>query len=120
MCHEVSHSLGLPDQYDTNYRALGMSYWSLMDSGNYCNNGKTPCGYTSYERDFLGWRNLEILHESTTVRLKPLEQGGKGYKIVNEKNNDEYYILENRQPVGWDNGLVKLGHGMLAMHVDYL
>lgn len=116
MCHEVSHALGLPDEYDTNYTALGMSYWSLMDSGNYCDNGKTPCGLTAYERDLLGWRPLTVLERSTTVRLRPLEAGGVGYKVVNEANPDEY---ENRQHVGWDNGLVKLGHGMLVVHVDY-
>ncbi|MCD8317627.1 MAG: immune inhibitor A [Paraprevotella sp.] len=26
-CHEICHSLGLPDEYDLNYKALGMSYW---------------------------------------------------------------------------------------------
>lgn len=119
MCHEVSHALGLPDEYDTNYTALGMSYWSLMDSGNYCDNGKTPCGLTAYERDLLGWRPLTVLEHSTTVRLRPLEAGGVGYKVVNEANPDEYYVLENRQHMGWDNGLMKLGHGMLVVHVDY-
>lgn len=119
MWHEVSHALGLPDEYDTNYTALGMSYWSLMDSGNYCDNGKTPCGLTAYERDLLGWRPLTVLERSTTVRLRPLEAGGVGYKVVNEANPDEYYVLENRQHVGWDNGLMKLGHGMLVVHVDY-
>ena len=113
MCHEVSHALGLPDEYDTNYTALGMSYWSLMDSG------KAPCGLTAYERDLLGWRPLTVLERSTTVRLRPLEAGGVGYKVVNEANPDEYYVLENRQHVGWDNGLMKLGHGMLVVHVDY-
>lgn len=119
MCHEVSHSLGLPDLYDTNYTALGMSYWSLMDSGNYCNNGKTPCALTTYERDFLNWRQLNVLTEPTTVRLRPIEQGGVGYKIINENNSNEYYVVENRQPTGWDKGLEVLGHGMLVMHIDY-
>ena len=119
MCHEVSHSLGLPDTYDVNYKNLGMSYWSLMDSGNYCGNGQTPCGLTAYERDFLNWRPLQILEKSTTVRLHPLEDGGRGYKIVNDANPDEYYILENRQNIGWDSALGRLGHGLLVVHVDY-
>lgn len=119
MCHEMSHALGLPDEYDTNYVALGMSYWSLMDSGNYCEDGKTPCGLTAYERDLLDWHPLEVLEHSATVRLRPMEAGGTGYKIVNRENPDEYYVLENRQPVGWDSGLKKLGHGMLVVHVDY-
>lgn len=117
MCHEVAHALGLPDEYDRNNEALGMSYWSLMDSGNYTNGGKTPCGLTGYERDFLGWRGIKTLTESTTVRMRPLEDGGMAYKVVNSENPDEYYILENRQYVGWDSKM--LGHGMLVNHVDY-
>ena len=120
MCHELSHSLGLPDTYDTQYyTALGMSYWSLMDSGSYVDNGKVPCGYTAYERDFLQWRPLQTLERSTTVRLRPLEAGGAGYKILNEENPDEYYVVENRQAVGWDSSLGRIGHGMLVTHVDY-
>lgn len=119
MCHELSHSLGLPDMYDTNYVGLGMSYWSLMDSGNYCNNGYRPCGYTGYEREFLGWRNTIELTEPTTVTLHPLEDGGTAYKIVNDANSDEYYVLENRYTTGWDLSLARLGHGMLVVHVDY-
>lgn len=119
MCHEVSHALGLPDQYDLNGMALGMSYWSLMDSGNYCGNGYSPCGMTGYERDFLNWRPLKTLTESCTVRLQPLEVGGVSYKIVNDANSNEYYILENRHTSGWDQSLARLGHGMLVVHVDY-
>ena len=101
MCHEVSHALGLPDEYDTNYTALGMSYWSLMDSGNYCDNGKTPCGLTAYERDLLGWRPLTVLERSTTVRLRPLEAGGVGYKVVNEANPDVDY-----DETAWKNNML--------------
>ena len=120
MCHELSHALGLPDTYDTGYyKALGMSFWSLMDSGNYIQNGQVPCGYTAYERDFLGWRLLQELTGSTTVCLRPLEDGGVGYKIVNEENPEEYYVVENRQPVRWDTAIGELGHGMLVTHVDY-
>lgn len=121
MCHEMMHVLGMPDQYDTNTVAvgLGMSYWSLMDCGNFCNNGYMPCGLTAYERDFLQWRSLQELTESCTVTLRPLESGGIGYKIVNSANPNEFYILENRYMVGWDEALCKLGHGLLVVHVDY-
>lgn len=112
-------AVGLPDEYDYNYVALGMSYWSLMDCGNYCVNGYVPCGLTAYQRDFLGWRPLETLNESRTVTIRPLEKGGKGYKVVNDANPDEYYILENRQDEGWDSGLASLGRGLLVTHVDY-
>ncbi len=119
MCHELSHALGLPDLYDTNYRAYGMDVWSLMDYGCYVGNGKSPCAYTAYERDFMGWQPLITLTSSGRYLLNPVATGGNGYKIINDENENEYYILENRQRTGWDIGLGKYGHGLQVTHVDY-
>lgn len=119
--HEISHALGLPDLYDTRNKAFGLDYWSIMDFGQYAGNCYWPVGYTAYEREFVGWQQTETVSAPTTLHLKPFARGGKGYKIVNEANPDEYYILDNRQPAGWDEGLCRTrGHGMLVMHIDYL
>lgn len=119
-CHEFSHALGLPDFYDTNYKAFGMDYWDVMDYGQYASNGFCPVGYTAYERDFMNWQMLEELKEPCTLRIPCFSKGGRGYKIVNDNNPKEYYVLENRQAYGWD---VKLcgtrGHGLMVTHVDY-
>lgn len=117
--HELSHALGLPDFYDTNNVAFGMDIWSVMDYGEYCNGGYNPCNYTAYEHDFLGWRKLVDVNEPSTLRIKPFEEGGVGYKVTNEANPNEYYILENRQPKGWDDKLGLRGHGLQVTHVDY-
>ena len=119
MCHELSHALGLPDFYDTNYRAYGMDLWSLMDYGCYAGNGNVPCAYTAYERDFMGWRPLITLTSSGEYTTAPISDGGNGYKIINEQNKNEYYILENRQKVNWDRSLGGMGHGLQVTHVDY-
>ena len=119
MCHELSHALGLPDFYDTRNIAFGMDFWSIMDYGCYAKDGYMPCAYNAYERDFMGWRKLVDLNNSQTVSLLPIEKGGLGYKITNDANTNEYYILENRQRSGWDLALSTLGHGMLVVHVDY-
>lgn len=124
--HEISHALGLPDFYDNNYVAYGMDYWDLMDSGNYCNYGYTPCNYSAYERDFMGWKEIITLEQgaSQNLTLTPLSDGGVGYKIVNPANENEYYIIENRQATGWDSyfgrGTEKTKmHGLMVNHVDY-
>lgn len=118
--HEISHALGLPDLYDKNYHEFGLDYWSIMDYGMYTRASKVPVGYTAYEREFLGWQETETINEPRTVHLTCFHQGGKGYKIVNEANPDEYYILDNRQAMGWDWGACSnRGHGMLVYHVDY-
>ena len=119
VCHEFSHCLGLPDFYATNYAsgAFGMDKWSVMHSGNYNNNSHTPCGYTGYEKDFLGWKKLIVLDEPTDLVLKPLSEGGDAYKIVNDANPNEYYIIENHKKSKWDSHVP--GEGMLVIHVDY-
>lgn len=118
--HELSHAIGLPDFYDTNNVAFGLDYWSIMDYGMYAQNGKVPVGYTAYEREFMGWQQTEVVNAPRTLHILCFDRGGKGYKLVNDANPDEYYILDNRQAMGWDNAMCSSrGHGMLVFHVDY-
>ena len=118
-CHEFSHCLGLPDFYDTSGgEGFGMNVWSVMDYGCYNNDGHTPCGYSAYEKDCLGWKPLVELHDPTHVTLTPLSKGGTGYKIVNEANPDEFYVVEYLDKSGWNK--YAPAEGMLVTHVDYL
>ncbi len=128
ICHELSHSMGLPDLYDTasGGTGYGLDYWDVMDSGNYNKNGYWPCGYSCYEKEFMGWTTLETLeyNKEYELELLPMSEGGKGYKIVNPENEKEYYILENRQNTGWDKYIARStnshkSHGLLVTHVDY-
>jgi M6 family metalloprotease-like protein len=116
-CHELSHALGLPDFYDIYYNAFGMDYWDIMDYGDNTLRGYAPIGYNAYERDFMGWRKLVELTEKGDYSAVALTSGGVGYKIVNDANPNEYYILENRQAEGFDKYIINTG--MLIIHVDY-
>lgn len=99
-CHEFCHALGLPDFYDTKSKknCPGMDVWSLMDYGENLNNGYAPTNLNSVERDYMGWRSLEVLDPETprTLHLTALGEGGKGYKLVNAANPKECYVLECR------------------------
>ena len=120
MCHEFSHCLGYPDFYDTDYSGgQGMFSWDLMDNGSYNGNGYQPAGYTSYERWVAGWKEpVELETTQSISNMKPLQAAGSdAYIIYNKGNRDEYYLLENRQQTGWDEGLP--GKGLLILHVDY-
>ena len=118
--HEISHAIGLPDLYDTKNVAFGLDFWSVMDYGMYTRSSRYPVGYTAYEREFMGWQQTETLNEPRTLHIACFGNGGKGYKLVNDANPNEYYILDNRQAVDWDWGVCSnRGHGMLVMHVDY-
>ena len=118
-CHEFSHCLGLPDMYDTSSNGnFGMGPWDIMDQGSYNNNARTPAGYTSYEKIFSGWMEAKEINTMTRINdMKPLASSPEAYILYNDANKNEYYLLENRQPVGFDAGLY--GHGLLILHVDY-
>ena len=95
-----------------------MSYWDLMDSGSYNGDGYCPAGYTSYERWVAGWLEPIVLTDSMTVEgMQALQDGGNAYIMYNDGHPDEYFLLENRQHIGWDQGIP--GHGLLILHVDY-
>jgi M6 family metalloprotease-like protein len=116
-CHEFSHVLGLPDLYATNGNDIDTPYyWSLMEHGNYNNNGRTPCNLTAYERYFLGWASPIELSGSGTVQLPPIEKN-LFYRVSVPGSPEEYFLLENRQLDNWDSSLP--GHGMLIWHIDY-
>lgn len=120
ICHEFSHCLGLPDMYDTgdvgNY---GTNYWDLMHAGNYLGESFRPCGYNAYERDFCGWRDIkELTGDKIDIENeKAIADGGSAYKMTNPGNSNEYFIIEPRTKVGWDQSLP--GEGILIYHVDY-
>lgn len=118
ICHEFSHSLGLPDIYPTNSNA-GYSVvdeWDLMDGGNFTNGGWCPPNYSGLEKMLLGWLTPEELVEPQTITgMKPVSEGGSIYMVRHTDN--EYLLLENRQWSGWDSRLP--GRGLAIFHVDY-
>ena len=118
-CHEFSHCLGLPDFYATNDSGYyGMGTWSIMCSGCYNNDGYTPCGYTAYEREFMGWMQLTQAKENTKYTLSHIaDEGAQAVKITSPYSSNEYYILENRQKTGW-NAYIQAS-GLMVNHVTY-
>ena len=118
-CHEYAHTLGLPDMYDTDYQVGGLSAatWrklSLMDGGNYNNNGNTPPNLTSVERELLHLGEPQLLPVSGKFTMSPISDG-VSYRI-NSDNDNEYFLLECRTSAGWDRYIG--GAGMLVYHVD--
>ena len=122
-CHEFSHCLGMPDFYPTSTTAQnafnpGMERWSLMDDGEYVDNGYTPTEYTAWEREAMGWFEIDTLNTSGFYTMTNInEEGGKAYRIINSEDSSECFILQNIQLTGWNSKLD--GHGMLVMHVDF-
>lgn len=121
ICHEFSHSLGLPDMYPTETSAYlnnqEMEYWDLMDGGEYTHAGFCPTAYTAFEKEQMGWQvDIKTLDSDASVTMQTsTEQGGTAYKIVNPDNQNEYLMLECIQRKGWNQHL--FGNGLLVYHV---
>lgn len=117
-CHEFGHTLGLPDFYDTDYEksggdALGLGNISLMATGCYNNDDRTPPYLNAEELMELGWLQPEPL-TAGQLSLPPID-GKKAYRLDTE-NPNEYFLFENRQRRGWDAYIYS--HGLLIYHVD--
>lgn len=123
LCHEFCHTMGMPDFYPTTASVKGdnqgMEYWSLMDSGNYINNGYAPAALNAWEREAFGWIDIKSLTEDTELEIIPLDKGGEAYRIPNpnDKTGHEYYVIENIQNIGCNT--YQKGHGLVVYHVDY-
>ena len=116
ICHEYTHCFGFPDFYE--YQTKYVGSWDLMDYGNMNDKGYCPTGYSAHERWLMGWLTPIELTETTTVSDIPaLSEEGKAYLIRNDDYPDEYYIIENRQPTGFDAKLP--GSGIVIFHIDY-
>lgn len=120
--HEFGHVLGLADHYDVNYgmTTFAPGSFDTMAQASYNNNGNTPAAFSAYERACLGWLDLTVLKngvDSLNV-LPDLNDSNKAYVVpVGGINDEEYFIMENRQKKGWDAFIP--GHGMLLWHIDY-
>jgi len=119
-CHEFGHVLGLPDLYDTDYNGSGGQSqhpggWSIMAGGGGDFFGRSPVGYSLYERYSLNFTTPRVLDTEGQYTLPALDEENWGYRL-NTSNPDEYFLLENRQAGKWDKFLP--GRGMIIARVD--
>ena len=119
-CHEFSHCLGYPDYYDTSYSGwFGMSKFDIMDAGSYNGNSYQPAGYTAYEKWTAGWLQPIVLGDEdvTVENLVATSDHGDAYIMYNDGNQNEFYMIENRQKTNWDASIP--AKGLMITHVDF-
>jgi len=121
MCHELGHVVGLPDLYDGSRNTWGVGYWSLMGYGAWGAGGNTPwspshCDAWSKKR--VNWLNYTAITSNIFgLRVLDLETHPVAYRVWrNGVINDTFFILENRQNIGFDTPLP--GVGLLIWHID--
>ncbi|MDA3847671.1 MAG: M6 family metalloprotease domain-containing protein, partial [Vallitaleaceae bacterium] len=128
--HEFGHDLGLPDLYDTNgFRdgySEGAGEWDIMGSGSWNGipRGSNPANLSAWSRIEMGWattalNTVTVLDNDTLdVQVTNLTGLSHIYRInpKDDENVEEYYLLEYRRSMGYDEDLP--GEGVLIWHID--
>ncbi|OGO35153.1 MAG: hypothetical protein A2W35_13470 [Chloroflexi bacterium RBG_16_57_11] len=75
VAHEMGHSIGEPDYYDTNYRSMGSGDWDLMAGGSWMGNdpaGSNPSVMNPFSRINQGWVTPHVVGDTTLgVEVRP-------------------------------------------------
>ncbi|MCK5785232.1 MAG: M6 family metalloprotease domain-containing protein [Candidatus Sabulitectum sp.] len=116
-CHEFGHVLGLPDLYDLGYDSQGIGNWGMMSYGVYNGGGWSPAEFCPYCRNELGITEFVDVTEPGMYQVPAIELSNVAYRIWTEgAPGYQYFILENRRQIGWDEALPS--QGVLIWHVD--
>lgn len=139
MAHELGHDIDWPDFYDTDYTSSGIGYWSIMASGSWGRESGEPSGTTptlpdAFSKWYQGWITpTQIITTATSIAIPTAAENGVAYQILDNPNGidwdfgsssgtGEYFLVENRQQVGFDAGLYSAGGsgtaGCVIWHID--
>ncbi|MBI2061453.1 MAG: M6 family metalloprotease domain-containing protein [Nitrospirae bacterium] len=122
IAHEFGHILQLPDLYDTGRGSSdGVGIYSIMGTGAYGPDNESPfkpTHFLAWEKALLGWLTPRTLaKDDCDARLMPVETNEDAIRIdANGPDDSQYFLLENRQPVGFDSRMS--GKGLLITHID--
>jgi hypothetical protein len=83
-------------------------------SQHFLERGGLPPGLTSFTKIRLGWITREQVRfvtpgETAVAFLSPLVVGGETLAVKIPLSSGKYYLVENRQPVGFDRALPDSG-----------
>jgi M6 family metalloprotease-like protein len=133
MVHEMGHDLYLPDLYDTDSAdgaSEGVGEWSVMGSGMWLavpgvHPGSTPAHLDAWSKSYEGWLTPQRLSgtrgiaqaetNATAMQLRD-NPGGVDWTLNTSWGTGEYFLVENRQRIGYDAALP--GCGLLVWHID--
>ncbi|HLP00646.1 MAG TPA: M6 family metalloprotease domain-containing protein [Opitutaceae bacterium] len=117
ICHELGHFFGLPDLYDYSGTSDGLGDWSLMAGGSWNGSlGNTPAHFDAWSKCFLGFVTPTVLHTRADVALASVEDHPEIGLLRDGTANGEYFLVENRARVGFDNTSA-IHPGLLIYHV---
>jgi len=123
--HELGHLLfGFPDLYDTDYSSEGIGNWCLMSGGSWNGSGiagaqagDIPAHPSAWCKANQGWVSTVVQTANADVTVQDVKTSNKVYRLWKDgTGGKEYFLVENRQRVKYDQGLP--GDGLLIWHID--
>ena len=120
ICHEYCHFLGLQDLYDVNGDKEGETpglygTLSIMDQGNYNNEGRTPPYLTVFERQMVSLVKENQVRAGQELLVGPVQESTSAWVILTG-NPGEAFWLEYRDGTKWD--FYAGGAGLVVYHID--
>jgi hypothetical protein len=97
-----------------------MGPWDIM-SQHFVEKGKPPQGISSFTKIRLGWIRKQQVQfvkpgETSVALLSPLSKGGDLLVVKIPVDGRSHYLIENRQPIGFDRMLPDSGILILEVH----
>jgi M6 family metalloprotease-like protein len=117
--HEIGHLFGLPDFYDVDGSSRGVGRWSLMASGSWNGTlGSSPAHMDAWCKSQVGFLTpTNVTTNMAGISLSSVETAPAVYRLwADGALGGEYFLIENRQRVGYDLGLPS--SGLLIWHID--
>ncbi|MSR35508.1 MAG: M6 family metalloprotease domain-containing protein [Gemmatimonadetes bacterium] len=121
--HELGHGFGLPDLYAPGGGQAGAGRWDLMGTGAWgCSvafEPEKPCHMGAWSKAALGWVEVQTVpfgSDPGRLTLDAVETTRRVVAIPSGDGSGEYYLLENRQRIGFDAHLS--APGLLVWQID--
>jgi hypothetical protein len=97
-----------------------MGTWDIM-SQHFVKRDKPPQGISSFTKIRLGWIKKQQVQfvkpgETSFALLSPLSKGGDVLVVKIPVDEESHYLIENRQPIGFDKMLPDSGILILEVH----
>lgn len=132
MTHEMGHDIGLPDLYDTdglssggasaglgNHCLMATGSWGTTNEPDSTKHGDTPVHIDAYYKNWLGWETQAVVTAPVNmVAGRGQAKGNNQSARINVPGSSQFFIVENRQQVGYDAGLPGTAGGLIIYHGD--
>lgn len=120
--HEIGHTLGLPDLYGTS-AGNGLGSYDLMSNHwgfpPYHLSQLYPPILSPWCKILAGWLDPIVITRSGTYSISASYNSKQIYRINLNTAGNEYLLIENRQPIGFDFYLPRGGLAIWQIDADW-